>query len=108
MGYYVFLIEDTKTIYLIKILLISVIINLILNMLQSKSKLKIFSQILEVYSLVFISFLTINFYKDFDIHPVYLNLALMVPVYDFFVCKHNRFIKKSIFNADNSQTIFHI
>ena len=43
LGYYIFLIEDTNTIYLIKLLLIPVILNLILNLLPFKSKIKFFS-----------------------------------------------------------------
>ena len=38
LGYYIILIEDAKTIYLIKLLLIPAILNLFLNMLPSKSK----------------------------------------------------------------------
>ena len=104
LGYYIFLIEDTKTIYLIKLLLIPVVINLILNMLHSKSKLKIFSgNSGSLFIGFFISFLTVNLYKDFDIHPVYLIWPLWYPVYDFLFVSTNRFIKKkSIFNADNS------
>ena len=73
-------------------------------MLQSKSKLKIFSgNSGSLFIGFFISFLTINLYKDFDIHPVYLIWPLWYPVYDFLFVSTNRIIKKkSIFSADNS------
>ncbi len=104
LGYYIFLIDEVKTIYLLKLLLIPAIINLILNMLPSKSTFKIFSgNSGSLFVGFFISFLTINFYKDFDIHPVYLIWPLWYPVYDFLFVSTNRLInKKSIFSADNS------
>jgi UDP-GlcNAc:undecaprenyl-phosphate/decaprenyl-phosphate GlcNAc-1-phosphate transferase len=104
LGYYIFLIEDTKTIYLIKLLLIPAFLNLILNMLPSKSKFKFFSgNIGSLFIGFFISFLTIELYNSFDIHPVYLIWPLWYPVYDFLFVSINRAIlKKSIFSADNS------
>ena len=43
LGYYIFLIDDDKTVSFIQILMIPLIFNFILNMLSSKSKFKIFS-----------------------------------------------------------------
>lgn len=104
LGYYIFLIQDTKTIYFIKILLIPVILNLILNMLPSKSKFKFFSgNTGSLFIGFFISFLTIELYSGFGIHPVYLIWPLWYPVYDFlFVSSNRAILKKSIFSADNS------
>ena len=104
LGYYIFLIEDAKTIYLIKLLIIPLILNLVLNMLPSKSKLKIFSgNTGSLFIGFFISFLTIELYNGFGIHPVYLIWPLWYPVYDFLFVSINRAIlKKSIFSADNS------
>ena len=42
LGYYILLIEETNTIYLIKLLLVPVILNLIMNLLPSKSKIKFY------------------------------------------------------------------
>jgi UDP-GlcNAc:undecaprenyl-phosphate GlcNAc-1-phosphate transferase len=104
LGYYIFLIEDAKTIYLIKLLIIPLILNLVLNMLPSKSKFKIFSgNTGSLFIGFFISFLTIELYNGFGIHPVYLIWPLWYPVYDFLFVSINRAIlKKSIFSADNS------
>jgi UDP-GlcNAc:undecaprenyl-phosphate/decaprenyl-phosphate GlcNAc-1-phosphate transferase len=104
LGYYIFLIDDTKTIYLIKLLLIPVVLNLILNMFPSKSKFKFFSgNTGSLFIGFFISFLTIELYSGFNIHPVYLIWPLWYPVYDFLFVSTNRAIqKKSIFSADNS------
>ena len=104
LGYYIFLIEDTNTIYLIKLLLIPVILNLILNLLPFKSKIKFFSgNSGSLFVGFFVSFLTIELYNSFNIHPVYLIWPLWYPVYDFlFVSTNRAFLKKSIFSADNS------
>ena len=104
LGYYIFLIEETKTIYLIKLLLVPVILNLIMNLLPSKSKIKIFSgNTGSLFIGFFISFLTIELYNSFNIHPVYLIWPLWYPVYDFlFVSTNRAILKKSIFSADNS------
>ena len=104
LGYYIFLIEDTKTVYLIKLLLIPAILNLILNMLPSKSKFKFFSgNTGSLFIGFFISFITIELYNNFDVHPVYLIWPLWYPVYDFLFVSINRAIlKRSIFSADNS------
>ena len=104
LGYYIFLIEDAKTIYLIKLLIIPLILNLVLNMLPSKSKFKIFSgNTGSLFIGFFISFLTIELYNGFGIHPVYLIWPLWYPVYDFlFVSTNRAILKKSIFSADNS------
>ena len=104
LGYYIFLIEEPKTINLIKLLLIPVILNLILNMLPSKSQFKFFSgNIGSLFIGFFISFITIELYNEFNIHPAYLIWPLWYPVYDFlFVSLNRAIIKKSIFSADNS------
>jgi UDP-GlcNAc:undecaprenyl-phosphate GlcNAc-1-phosphate transferase len=104
LGYYIFLIEETNTIYLIKLLLVPVILNLIMNLLPSKSKIKIFSgNTGSLFIGFFISFLTIELYNSFNIHPVYLIWPLWYPVYDFlFVSTNRAILKKSIFSADNS------
>ena len=104
LGYYIFLIEETNTIYLIKLLLVPVILNLIMNLLPSKSKVKIFSgNTGSLFIGFFISFLTIELYNSFNIHPVYLIWPLWYPVYDFlFVSTNRAILKKSIFSADNS------
>ncbi len=104
LGYYIFLVEDTKTIYLLKLLLVPIIFNLILNMLPHKSKLKFFSgNTGSLFIGFFISFVTIELYNSFDIHPAYLIWPLWYPVYDFlFVSSNRAIIKKSIFSADNS------
>ena len=104
LGYYIFLIEDTKTISLIKILLVPVVLNLILNMLPSKSKFKIFSgNAGSLFIGFFISFLTIELYSGFKIHPVYLIWPLWYPVYDFFFFFTNRALqRKNVLSADNS------
>ncbi len=104
LGYYIFLIEDTKTIYLIKLLLLPVFLNLILNMLSSKTNYKFFSgNNGSLFIGFFISFLTIELYNGFNIHPAYLIWPLWYPVYDFlFVSLNRAILKKSIFSADNS------
>ena len=91
LGYYLFLIDDTKTENLIKLLLLPVFFNLILNMLPSKSKLKFFSgNVGSLFLGFFISFLTIELYNSFGIHPVYLIWPLWYPVYDFLFVSLNR------------------
>ena len=104
LGYYIFLLEETNTIYLIKLLLIPVILNLIMNLLPSKSKFKIFSgNTGSLFIGFFISFLTIELYNSFEIHPTYLIWPLWYPIYDFlFVSTNRAILKKSIFSADNS------
>ena len=73
LGYYIFLIEDANTIYLIKLLLLPIIFNLILNLLPYRSKLKFFSgNSGSLFIGFFISFITIEFYNSSDVHPAYL------------------------------------
>lgn len=107
LSYYLFLNEDVAVDNLIKLLLIPAFINLVLNFAPSKSNLKIFSG--NSGSLLigfFISFLTIELYNSFNIHPVYLIWPLWYPVYDFLYVSYKRFKnKKSIFLGDN--THFH-
>lgn len=102
--YYIFIIEDKNTLILLKLLLIPVILNLFFNFLSSKSKMKIFSGNSGSLFIGFLaSFLTIEFYKNFNIHPVYLIWPLWYPVYDFLFVTLNRALnKKSIFFADNT------
>ena len=104
LGYYIFLIDDTKTVSLLQLLLIPVILNLILNLLPSKSKFKIFSgDSGSLFIGFFVSFLTIDLYKNFNIHPVFLIWPLWYPVYDFlFVSLKRIILKKSIFSPDKS------
>jgi len=104
LGYYIFLIDETNTIYLLKLLLVPVVLNLIMNLLPYKSKIKIFSgNTGSLFIGFFISFLTIELYNSFSIHPVYLIWPLWYPVYDFlFVSTNRAILKKSIFSADNS------
>ena len=104
LSYYIFLIEDAKTINLIKLLLIPIFFNLILNMLPSRTEFKFFSgNIGSLFVGFFISFLTIELYNGFDVHPAFLIWPLWYPVYDFLFVSINRAInKKSIFSADNS------
>jgi UDP-GlcNAc:undecaprenyl-phosphate GlcNAc-1-phosphate transferase len=104
LGYYIFLIEEPETINLIKLLLMPVILNLVLNMLPSNSKFKFFSgNTGSLFIGFFIGFLTIELYNGFGIHPTYLIWPLWYPVYDFlFVSLNRAILKKSIFTADNS------
>ncbi len=102
--YYIFLIEDAETINLLKIFLIGSILNLILNLLPSKTNLKVFSgDTGSLFIGFFVSFTTIELYNTFKIHPSYLIWPLWYPVYDFLFVSINRLIKKkSIFSPDNS------
>ena len=104
LGYYIFLLDDIKTVSLLQILLIPVIINLILNFLPVKSKFKIFSgDSGSLFIGFFISFLTIELYTNFSIHPVFLIWPLWYPVYDFLFVNLKRIVeKKSIFLPDKS------
>ena len=104
LGYYIFLIDDTKTVLLIKLLLLPVVLNLIFNLLPSKSNLKIFSgNSGSLFIGFFISFLTIELYRSFNVHPVYLIWPLWYPVYDFLFVTTNRALqKKNVLSADNS------
>jgi UDP-GlcNAc:undecaprenyl-phosphate GlcNAc-1-phosphate transferase len=102
--YYTFLIVDTQTILLIKIILIPVIFNLILNFLPRKTNLKIFNgDTGSLFIGFFISFMTIELYRGFNIHPAFLIWPLWYPIYDFLFVGINRYIKKkSLFSPDNS------
>ena len=104
LSYYIFLLEDEKTIQLIKLLMIPVIISLIFNFLPTKSGFKIFSgNSGSLFIGFFISFTTINFYKEFNIHPSYLIWPLWYPVYDFLFVSINRLLRnKSVFFADKT------
>jgi len=104
LTYYIFLIDDKQTINLLKIFIYASSLNLILNLLPSKSKLKMFSgDAGSLFIGFFISFVTIEMYNNFNIHPTYLIWPLWYPVYDFLFVSINRLIyKKSIFSADNT------
>ena len=102
--YYIFLVDDIKTINLLKFFAIASFLNLILNLLPSKNKFKIFSgDSGSLFIGFFISFMTIELYNSFNIHPAILIWPLWYPVYDFLFVSINRLInKKSIFKPDNT------
>ena len=102
--YYIFLIDDIKTINLLKFFAIGAFLNLILNLLPSKSKFKVFSgDSGSLFIGFFISFMTIDLYNSFNIHPAILIWPLWYPIYDFLFVSINRLInKKSIFKPDNT------
>ena len=102
--YYIFLIDDTKTINLLKFFVVASFLNLILNLLPSKNKFKVFSgDSGSLFIGFFISFMTIELYNSFNIHPSILIWPLWYPVYDFLFVSINRLInKKSIFRPDNT------
>ena len=102
--YYIFLIDDIKTINLLKFFVMATFLNLILNLLPSKNKFKVFSgDSGSLFIGFFISFMTIELYSSFDIHPAILIWPLWYPVYDFLFVSINRLInKKSIFKPDNT------
>ncbi|MBT6447837.1 MAG: undecaprenyl/decaprenyl-phosphate alpha-N-acetylglucosaminyl 1-phosphate transferase [Flavobacteriaceae bacterium] len=102
--YYIFLIDDIETINLLKFFVIACFLNLILNLLPSKNKFKVFSgDSGSLFIGFFISFMTIELYNSFNIHPAILIWPLWYPVYDFLFVSINRLInKKSIFKPDNT------
>ena len=102
--YYIFLIDDAKTISLLKFFVAASFLNLILNLLPSKNKFKVFSgDSGSLFIGFFVSFITIELYNGFNIHPAILIWPLWYPVYDFLFVSINRLInKKSIFKADNT------
>jgi len=102
--YYIFLIDDTKTVSLLKFFVIASFLNLILNLLPSKNKFKVFSgDSGSLFIGFFVSFMTIELYNSFNIHPAILIWPLWYPVYDFLFVSINRLInKKSIFKPDNT------
>ena len=102
--YYIFLIDDTKTVSLLTFFVIASFFNLILNLLPSKSKFKVFSgDSGSLFIGFFISFMTIELYNSFNIHPAFLIWPLWYPVYDFLFVSINRLLnKKSIFKPDNT------
>ena len=104
LNYYLFLTDNSDLKYFIKILIIPVLINLFFNLLPEKTNLKIFSgNTGSLFVGFFISFLTIELYRNYKIHPTFLIWPLWYPVYDFLYVSLNRFIKnKSIFEADNN------
>jgi UDP-GlcNAc:undecaprenyl-phosphate/decaprenyl-phosphate GlcNAc-1-phosphate transferase len=102
--YYIFLIDDIETRNLLKFFAIASFLNLILNLLPSKNKFKVFSgDSGSLFIGFFISFITIELYNSFNIHPAILIWPLWYPVYDFLFVSINRLInKKSIFKPDNT------
>jgi len=104
LNYYLFLIDNINLVYFIKILIFGASINLIFNLLPDKTNLKLFSgNSGSLFIGFFISFLTIELYRVYKIHPTFLIWPLWYPVYDFLYVSLNRFIKKkSIFEADNN------
>ena len=98
------MIENQNTIRLIAIFIIPVLFNLILNFLPVKTKIKIFNgNAGSLFIGFFISFMTIELYGGFNVHPTFLIWPLWYPVYDFLFVSINRLIKKkSMFDADNS------
>ena len=102
--YYIFLIDDIQTINLLKLFVIASFLNLVLNLLPSKSKFKVFSgDSGSLFIGFFISFITIELYNSFNIHPAFLIWPLWYPVYDFLFVSINRLLnKKSIFKPDNT------
>ena len=82
--YYLFLIEDIETKNLLIIFIFGSLLTLFLNLLPSTNKLKIFSgDVGSLFIGFFISFITIELYNSFKIHPTYLIWPLWYPVYDF-------------------------
>ena len=98
LTYYIFLIDDTKTVNLLKFFLAVSFLNLILNLFPAKNKFKIFNgDSGSLFIGFFISFVTIELYNSFKIHPVILIWPLWYPVYDFLFVTFNRLIKKNLF-----------
>ena len=100
--YYFFLIEDIETKNLLVIFIYGSLLNLVLNLLPSTNKIKIFSgDAGSLFIGFFISFITIELYNSFKIHPAYLVWPLWYPVYDFLFVSINRILtKKSVFKPD--------
>lgn len=107
LNYYLFLIDNINLAYFIKILIFGASINLIFNLLPNKTNLKLFSgNSGSLFVGFFISFLTIELYRNYKIHPTFLIWPLWYPVYDFLYVSIKRLKKKkSIFKSDN--THFH-
>ncbi len=102
--YYIFIINDKDTINLLIIFLIPLFLNLLLNLFPSGSNFKLFNgDAGSLFFGFFLCFITIDLYKSFEIHPVYLIWPLWYPVYDFLHVNINRILnKKSIFVPDRS------
>ena len=85
------------------------VINFILNLLPSTNKLKIFSgDVGSLFIGFFISFITIELYNSFKIHPTYLIWPLWYPVYDFLFVSINRIILKKSFLKPDKSHLHHI
>ena len=104
LTYYMFLIDDAETISLLQFFILGGLFNLILNLLPSKNKFKVFSgDSGSLFIGFFVSFMTIELYNSFNIHPAILIWPLWYPVYDFLFVSANRLMsKKSIFKPDNT------
>ena len=86
MIYYICLIDDIETIKLLKIFILATFLNLILNLLPSKSKFKVFSgDSGSLFIGFFISFMTIELYNSFKIHPAILIWPLWYQFMIFFL-----------------------
>ena len=110
--YYLFLVDSIEVQNLLKLLLIPVVINFIFNIIPHKTSIKFFSgDCGSLFIGFFLSFLTINLYKEFNIHPTYLIWPLWYPVYDFLYVSINRLQKnRSLFTPDKThlhQIIFY-
>ncbi len=110
--YYLFLVDSIEVQNLLKLLLIPVVINFIFNIIPHKTNIKFFSgDCGSLFIGFFLSFLTINLYKEFNIHPAYLIWPLWYPVYDFLYVSINRLLKnRSLFTPDKThlhQIIFY-
>ena len=110
--YYLFLVDSIEVQNLLKLLLIPVVINFIFNIIPHKTSIKFFFwRLWKSFYRFFLSFLTINLYKEFNIHPAYLIWPLWYPVYDFLYVSINRLQKnRSLFTPDKThlhQIIFY-
>ena len=107
--YYLFLIEDIETKNLLIIFVFGSLLTLFLNLLPSTNKLKIFSgDVGSLFIGFFISFITIELYNSFKIHPTYLIWPLWYPVYDFLFVSINRIILKKSFLKPDKSHLHHI
>ncbi len=102
--YYIFLVENVELQNLLLLLSIPVFFNFILNIIPSRSGFKFFTgDNGSLFIGFFISFLTINLYKEFNVHPAYLIWPLWYPVYDFLFVSINRLLKnQSLLKPDKS------
>ena len=69
----------------------------LINFVSIKYKNKSFFILLLTNKFILISFLTIDFYNSFNIHPTFLILILWYPVYDFLFVSLNRIYEKNLY-----------